>query len=547
MCRRGLLAVFLVGAGCVGSIVQKEPTPVGVELAVSECKDISATAGTRELQRLTSRELDRTVSAVLGDTTHAYRARLAVSDELISQRRRYFRAQSGTSVWAEASILAAEEVSLGAAAKAQFTDCTGDQRACARTFIERTGRRLWRRTLSTGEVDAVLTSYDAARVEGTHVDGIQTAVMTLLASPDFFFFQAAPLDEKPTGTVLAERLASMLWQQAPDDTLLDAAESGALDTPEGFDAQVERMLADPRADETFAEFLSHWLAPEKVATIDDALAQASRNTALYPDFKPPGSGADGLAYSQALTAFLQSEARVTSGTFEGLMLSKKMGVNDAVSRNLGLSAASTLELRDVDNERRAGVLGQPAVLTAFGRFEASDPVHRGVFLLRYALCNDVPPPDANVNTALPPADDFPTTRARFVSATTNTQCAGCHSLINPLGFAWENFDAVGRFRSEERSTAVDATATIPASTATPVDGLADLSRVLASDPKVRSCLTRQFSAWALRRPVDDAQFCSVRPHADGFYEPSGPLSSLVKAVLASDSFRAPATPTEVTP
>jgi hypothetical protein len=187
------------------------------------------------------------------------------------------------------------------------------------------------------------------------------------------------------------------------------------------------------------------------------------------------------------------------------------------------------------------------VLAAFGRFEASDPVHRGVFLLRHALCNDVPPPDANVNTALPPVDDFPTTRARFVSATVDTQCAGCHALINPLGFAWENFDAVGRFRAEERSTAVDATATLPTSPPAPVDGLSDLARVLASDPQVRSCLTRQFAAWALRRQVDDGQFCAVRAHADGFFEPSGPLSSLVKAVLASDAFRAPAAPTEVTP
>lgn len=544
MCRGVLVA--LVFSGCVGNIVQKEPSPPRVELPVSECKDIAAAPGTRELQRLTSRELDRTVAAVLGDSTHAYRARLAVSDELISTRRRYFRAQSGTPVWAGASVLAAEEVSVAVAP--QFVACTGDERVCARQVIERTGRKLWRRTLSPGEVDLVLASYDAARVEGTHADGIQTVLMTLLAAPDFFFFQAAPLNERPTGNVLAERLASVLWQQAPDDALLDAAETGALDTTDGFDAQVERMLADPRADETFANFLSHWLAPEKVATIEDSLAQASRSTAQYPGFKPPGAGADGLAYSQALSAFLQSEARVSSGSFEGLMLSKKMAVNEAVARNLGLAAVSSgIELREVDTERRAGVLGQPAVLTAFGRFEASDPVHRGVFLLRYALCNDVPPPDANVNTALPPAENFPTTRARFVSATVNTQCAGCHSLINPLGFAWENFDAVGRFRSQEGTTAVDATATLPTNPRSDVDGLADLARVLASDPTVRSCLTRQFSAWALRRHVDDQQFCAVRPHADGFYEPSGPISSLVKAVLTSDAFRAPATPVEVAP
>lgn len=544
-----MVALAIGAAGCVGNIDQKAPNPPGVDLAVSECKDIEASPGTRELQRLTSRELDRTVVAVLGDSTHAYLGRLAVSDELISTRRRYFRAQSGTPVWAEASVLAAEEVSLGVAAKAQFTDCTGgDERACARQLIERTGRMLWRRTLTTGEVDVVLASYDAARVEGTHVDGIQTVVMTLLASPDFFFFQAAPIDARPTGTVLAERLASVLWQQGPDETLLDAAENGSLDTPEGFGAQVERMLADPRADETFANFLSHWLAPEKVATIEASLAQAARSTALYPSFKAPGAGADGLAYSQALTAFLQSEARVSNGTFEGLMLSKKMGVNEAVARNLGLAAVTSgVELRDVDDARRAGVLGQPAVLTAFGRFEASDPVHRGVFLLRHALCNDVPPPDANVNTALPPAEDFPTTRSRFVSATVNTQCAGCHSLINPLGFAWENFDAVGKFRTQEGVTAVDATANLPTNPRADVDGLAELARVLAADPTVRSCLTRQFAAWALRRQVDDQQFCAVRPHADGFYEQAGPISSLVKAVLASDAFRAPSTPVEVTP
>ncbi|MGV3624447.1 MAG: DUF1588 domain-containing protein [Archangium sp.] len=536
----GLLCVALSGCAAVVFPGESPPTAPIEELDVApECIDVVSVSGARELQRLTSRELDRTVAAVLGDPTRAFAVRLASSDELVGAKQRYFRAQSATAVWAEAELLAAEDVSMAAALRPVFTDCSGDQRACARTFIEQYGRRLWRRTLGTSEVDTVLDSYDAARVEGTHADGIQTALMTLLVSPDFFFFQATAEGEAPKGTVLAERLASFLWQQAPDDTLLDAAENGALDTPEGFEAQVDRMLADGRADETFANFLSHWLAPEKVATIQESLGAAARNSALYPSFKPPGSGADGDAYMQALSTFFVTEARVRDGSFERLMTTPKLVVNEAVARNLGLSAATELELRDTDSPRRIGVLGQPAVLTAFGRFEGSDPVHRGVFLLRHALCNDVPPPDANVNTALPPADSYPTTRARFTEATQNDSCKSCHALINPLGFSMENFDAVGRFRTDESGNAVDATAKIPTSPRVDVDGLAELSTTLSKDPAVRSCLARQFTTWALRRSIDQRQFCEVRARSKCFFEEAGPIASLVRAVLTSDNFRNP--------
>lgn len=540
---RRLLGVLCVAlCGCV-AVVTPGDSPPGSPIdeldTAPECIDVTSATAARELQRLTSRELDRTVVAVLGDPTHAFANRLASTDELISAKQRYFRAQSATAVWAEAELLAAEEVSLAAALRPVFIECSGDERACARTFIERYGRRLWRRTLGTSEVDTVLATYDAARAEGTHVDGIQTALMTLLVSPDFFFFQAAPEGEAPKGTVLAERLSSFLWQQGPDDALLDAAENGALDTAEGFEAQVDRMLADPRADETFANFLSHWLAPEKVATIQDSLGAAARHSALYPDFKPPGSGADGDAYMRALAGFFSTEARVRDGSFERLMTSPKLVVNEAVARNLGLPAATGLELRDTDTPRRIGVLGQPAVLTAFGRFEGSDPVHRGVFLLRHALCNDVPPPDASVNTALPPAESYPTTRARFTDATQNDSCKSCHALINPLGFSMENFDAVGRFRTDEQGNAVDATAKIPTSPRIEVDGLADLSQTLARDPMVRSCLARQFTTWALRRSVDQGQFCEVRARSKSFFEEAGPIASLVRAVLTSDNFRNP--------
>ncbi len=539
---RCLPCLALALAACTGTIDQKERTPAPPDVATGECAGITPSAGEHELQRLTSRELDRTVTAILGDTTHAFASRLTSSDEVISPKQRFFRARSGTTVWAEAAILAAEEVSLSAMTRPEFNTCTGgDERVCVRTLVEQYGRKLWRRTLSTTEVDGILVGYDAARTEGTYVDGVQTALQSLLASPDFFFFQQ-PADGVVGGTVLAERLASTLWHQAPDSTLLDAAERGALETAEGLEAQVARMLADPRADETFADFIKHWVAPEKVNTIDESLAATTRQPMLYPLFKAPGGGADGRAYGLALDAFLATEARVTTSSFASLMLSPKLAVNEAVARNLGLTAATGLELRASDNERRVGILGQPAVLTAYGRFESSDPVHRGVFLLRHALCNDLPPPDASVNTSLPAAEQFNTTRDRFTTATTTQACRGCHSLINPLGFPFENFDAVGRFRATENGHPIDATAKVPTEPAADVDGLGNLARVLANDPKVRSCVARQFSTWALRRAVTQEEYCAMRTQAAPFFEESGSLSGLITGLLRSELFARPSLP-----
>lgn len=537
-------------AACTGQLEQRaiaprqgqppsEPAPER-----APCTGVTPSAGERALQRWTSRELDRSVVAALGDETHAFARRLASSDELLSVKRRFFRAQTASTVWAEAAVLAAEEVSLAAAAKPGFATCTsGDETACARARIETWGRALWRRTLGPSEVDAVLASFTAARAEGTLTDGLQTALQSLLMAPDFFLFQQ-PADGPLTGTALAERLASALWQQQPDDALLTAAETGALDTPEGFDAEVQRLLDDPRADETFREFLSHWLAPEKVATLQEALASTTRQPDLYPRFRNAGAGDDGLAYADALEGWLQSEARLSSGTFTRLLTAPTVAVNEAVARNLSLPAPTGVELRAAEDARRVGVLGQPAVLTAFGRFESSDPVHRGVFLLRYALCNDLPPPDAAVNTTLPAAALFATTRDRFSAATTDGACAGCHGLINPLGFAFENFDGVGRFRLEEGGAPVDATAVLPTRQRDAVDGLAELAQVMATDPGVRECVARQFSSWALRRVVTEAEYCAVRAGAAGFFEGEGSLSGLVQALVKSAPLRDAALPTE---
>jgi Protein of unknown function (DUF1588)/Protein of unknown function (DUF1592)/Protein of unknown function (DUF1595)/Protein of unknown function (DUF1585) len=537
------IASLFLCLSCTGTITGSPQTlapPDDVPQAEGECAQIQAAAGVRELQRLTSRELDRTVADVLGDASHAYALRLGATDELIGAKQRYFRARSANAVWAEGAVLAAEEVAQTAAAKPGFSACAGDERMCARQFIMQVGRRLWRRTLNVDEIESTLSLYDVARTDASQSEAVATVLQSLLSAPHFFFFQQPSAEGSLGGTVLAEQLASTLWQQAPDVELLNAAEIGTLDSAQGLQDQVARLLADPRADDTFAVFLKAWLAPEKVATIDEALAQATRQPEVYSLFKSPGNGADGLAYGAALDSFLRAEARVETGTFENVMSSPKVAVNEAVARNLGLPVASTLELRSTESPRRRGILGQPAVLMAFGRFESSDPVHRGVFLLRHALCNDVPPPDANVNTTLPAAEAFNTTRDRFVAATKNGSCAGCHALINPLGFAFENFDAVGKFRTTENSHAVDARATLLLLPGAPqVDGLGELAQQLAQDPVVRSCVARQFTSWALRRSVTNAEYCAVRNRAAPFFSGPGALKNLITALISSDGFARP--------
>jgi Protein of unknown function (DUF1588)/Protein of unknown function (DUF1592)/Protein of unknown function (DUF1595)/Protein of unknown function (DUF1585) len=539
-------------AACVGELhgpIPSAPPPP------SACDEVEARVGQWPLQRLTSRQLTLSVQAVLGDGTGAYQRRLGATDEVVDSRLRYFVAWSGNTVVAEGLVLAAEEVAdaavlspaLASARACAASDAAG-QRACADQFVATFGHRLWRRTLSNDEREGVLGVYDLARSEGDHTAGLQAALHALLASPDFFFLQQPTSGARLSGTVLAERLSLTLWQQGPDDELLTAAETGALETEEGLNAQLDRLLADPRANLAFADFLKHWLSPEKTSSVELALASATRSSG-YPLFHPPSgtSAGDGVAFTEALDAWLARTATLQGGDVHTLMLDEHVVVNEAITRNLGLAAPNaSLEVRESDTPRRRGVLGQPAVLAAFSRFEASDPVHRGVFLLRQGLCRPLNPPDAMVNTTLPDATAFKTTRDRFVSATKDSACAGCHAQINPLGFAFENFDAVGAFRAAEGVTPVDATAVIPLYDAQSrprnVDGLGELAAVLADDPEVRACMSRHFAAWALHRGLTSSEYCALAPSVSGFREGGGDFRALVRGLITSASFLQPEAP-----
>ena len=555
------LLCLLVLAGCEGRISSPPPVPIVSEPLKGPCANVAPAVGTWPLQRLTSQQLERTVEAVLFDQTHAYSQRLGSTDEVVNARLRYFFASSGNAVVAEGLILAAEKVSeaamtapqLAAALACTAADLPG-QRLCARKIVQTLGRRLWRRTLTSGDVDTMLAAYDLARVDGTFTEGLQSTLHALLASPDFFFLQqprgTSGVETKLTGTVLAERLALTLWQEAPDEALLAAAESGALDTPDGLEQQLSRLLADPRANLAFADFLKHWLSPEKTSSIDFALLSATRQPQLYAKFQAPSatSAGDGVAFSRALDGYFAKNALVARSTLHDLLLTDELVVNEAVARNLGLPppAAGATEVRPNETPRRRGVLGQPALLTAFGRFEASDPVHRGVLLLRQVMCRPLNPPDMMVNTTLPEATQFKTTRDRFVTATKDAACAGCHAAINPLGFSFENFDAVGAFRDQENGNPVDATATLPITRKdgerAKVDGLAELAAVLADDAEVRSCLGKQFASWALRRGLTDAELCAVSGHTEPFAAGPGAFQDLVRGVLTSASFTQPQLP-----
>ncbi|MBL8957553.1 MAG: DUF1588 domain-containing protein [Myxococcaceae bacterium] len=555
---RPLTRLFFVCAlaACEATITKPVGvTPTGPDdtpPAPDACEGIVSAPGAWPLQRLTSRQLQRTVTRVLGDDTHAYDLRLAATDEVLDARLRYALAVSANPVVAEGLVLAAEDVSI--AAVSRFPCSGADPRACASDLATRLGRLLWRRTLTSAEVNRLLADYDATRIEGgSYAEGASSVLHGLLAAPDFFFLQqpggesgAAP---RLTGTRLAERLAFTLWHEGPDAELLDAAEAGMLDTPAGLDAALDRLLADPRATEAFGDFLVHWLSPEKATTVNVALAPATRHPGLYPAFRAPGAvGGDGEAFGAALSTFLSRAGRPDTGTFTSLLTSDELVVNEAVARNLDLPAPASgaTEVRKSETARRRGVLGQPGVLTALGRFEASDPVHRGVFLLRHAMCFPLPSPDANVNTTLPElGGELKTTRDRFTAPTQAAACAGCHALINPLGFSFENFDAVGKYRETENGAPVDATATLPITVdgkKVAVDGLGELADVLARDPDVRECLAKQFASWALHRTLTPAEACAVRDSTKAFTTGDGAFKDLVRGVVTASSFNAPVLP-----
>ena len=415
--------------------------------------------------------------------------------------------------------------------RAQNSDDT-----CARLFIERVGRRAFRRPLDSDETTRYFGLYKAAnKLENGYTPALRLVAQTFLQSPHFLYHVelADPSGATQPGDVaaltpyaLAARLAFFVWSSAPDDELLDAAGDGALDDREGIAAQLRRMLDDPRASQGIESFHAQWLGLPR-------LDQASRDPQVFPE------------WNSDLVAALRGEL----AKFSDYVIRHEHGdLRELYSADYSFPSGPGLAIRDVtgansdspkelDPARSQGLLTQPAFLAAHAHANQTSPILRGRAVRERMFCQPLPDPPPNVAAVAPELADDLTTRERYaMHRTASSACYSCHHLIDDLGFALEHYDALGRYRELENGKAIDATGQLSDTDVDgPLDGAPSLAERLSASRVAQTCYATQWFRYALGRTESTSDRCSLQKVQASFQGDSA-IADLLIAIATSDAF-----------
>ena len=367
---------------------------------------------------------------------------------------------------------------------------------------------------------------------GTFDEGIELATQGLLSSAPFLYRAEVGVPDEDgrrrlDGWEMASRLSYFLWASAPDDALLDAAAAGELDTADGVRAQADRMLDDPRARRSVRHLHRQWLAL-------DAIDGVSRDPEHFPGFDEELQE----DLKEETLAFVE-ELVFEEGRVSDLLDADFTMMNERTAAHYGVDGVTGDEMRrvPVDPEQRAGLLTHAGILAARASYERTSPIRRGVYVRKRILCQQLPTPPTNI-PELPEPEENETERERLSRHRSDPVCAGCHTLIDPLGFPFENYDAAGRYRTTDHDgEPVDAsgevTATVDADG--PVEDAIELSRRLAQSQELEQCVVRQWFRYAVGRSSagDRCHVTQLRQQLGADFQ----LRDLVMAIVTSDPFR----------
>ena len=415
-------------------------------------------------------------------------------------------------------------------------DTRAAEDACARRILGTLARRAYRRPATEADIATLLDFYAAGREHGGFDGGIQRALTRLLVDPEFLFRIETDAPGTAPGAAyrlsdleLASRLSFFLWSSIPDDELLDAAVAGRLRDPAALEHQVRRMLEDRRSDALVSNFVAQWL---HLRNMNRVTPDVNR----YPEFD------DNLreALARETKLLVASELRADRGV-AGLLTADYTFVNERLARHYGIPGVYGSRFRRVDlgagaPGARGGLLGHASILTVTSHATRTSPVLRGKWVLDNVLGAPPPPPPADVpaldeNTA---GEPHRSVRERLEAHRANPVCASCHARMDPLGFALESFDGIGRWRADDGGTPLDTAATLPDGTA--FDGPAELSDLLAGrrEAFVRTVTARMLT-YALGRGLEAHDQPAVRR----IVREAGPeyrWSSLVAGIARSVPF-----------
>lgn len=418
-----------------------------------------------------------------------------------------------------------------------------DDSVCLGQWVDKFGGLLWRRNLTTAERDAVVgRAVKAGQVLQKPEASIEYALAALLQSPHYIYriergepIAAGSSKLRLTAGEMAARLALFLWAGPPDAALLAAAKDGSLLTDAGLAAQVDRMLADPKISRGVRTFAGEWLQLGELSKI-------SKDPNIFKHYSP-----DLMASAKEETLRLVEHVVLKlDAPLTDLLRSKTTFVDRRLAAIYDIPApAQDFGQVELPKGERQGLLGQVTVLAMAAHPVSTSPTLRGIFIRKYLLCDEVKPPPAGVNTQLPePTGNAITLRDRLMEHMAAPFCAGCHKTIDPIGFGFERFDGIGRFRTTDGGKEIDATGDLDGVT---FAGLNTLSEAVAQSDKFRKCVVEKLYSYAVARPIADGETGEVERLDDQFQSAGLRMKALMKAIAQSDGFAQLAPPVMTAP
>jgi hypothetical protein len=491
--------------------------------------------GAAPMRRLTHVEYDNTVRDLLGDDSRPSTA--FSKEEIVLGFDNSATQRTMSAELAEQYLLAAERLAERATSERldEIAPCGSGESdvTCGRRFVADFARRAYRRPVSDAERDALMTTFDAGAEEGGYAEGIAYTLTRILQSASFLYRVELAGEPGPDeviqldGWEVASRLSYLFWQTMPDETLFAAAEADALSTKEAIAAQARRMIADPRARPAVLHFYEQWLQL-------DAIDRMVKNTDLYP------------AYSDALKPAMKEETRrfvehlvwESNGTVADLLTAPYTFVDADLAGLYGVTPPSGdgFARVDLDPSQRAGILTQLGVLASNAKASQTSPIKRGLFVRQQLLCEPLPPPPPGADTPVPEPREGQTTRERFAAHTASPACAGCHTLIDPIGFGFEHYDAIGQYRTTDGGVVVDATGAVADEGIGAFEGAVELASKVAASPKYQACAATQWFRFASGREDTAEDVCTLDT-LSGIVESEGTtLVDLLVGLTQTDAF-----------